>query len=434
MSSSFRLKTSLPLTFVRAGTLQDVSKDNATSIDRELSSPDENEANSTPKYHSHKRFSHDNHASDEDGNPKRQRKHLHNDDDRCPNEPIGPQSNQYGDDHDDNDGSVSHTGLGFGSNKPSGDVSTHDTIKEHSDNHVPTVSKTAAEEPEEDYMSSRFLETLAKQDEEEKRNKLRSLPSSLQSKIKSNMAKSSSSSTASPSSTSIASATTPSFITPPSSFSSHKSILAHTQASLSRPLDESNKGHALLMKMGYKEGQGLGKSQSGRTEPIPIHITQTKSGLGREEFLLSLKQQHTDRLTKLYKLNQQKFIDGQKRKFLLRKYAQELEQLCRICQTKDEKAGISSQPLLNIIQPSQVTTPTLKQESANTSTSIPPTPDLSTLSFEQLSLEECMSMSELINSYLQRQYHYCFYCGIDYQDQADLAQHCPGTDKNSHDA
>jgi hypothetical protein len=48
-------------------------------------------------------------------------------------------------------------------------------------------------------------------------------------------------------------------------------------------------------------------------------------------------------------------------------------------------------------------------------------------------LEECISISELINSYLQSQYRYCFYCGIDYNDTEDLTKNCPGTDKNAHD-
>ena len=46
---------------------------------------------------------------------------------------------------------------------------------------------------------------------------------------------------------------------------------------LQKSLDSTNKGFALLAKMGYKEGDSLGKSgKSGRLEPIPIGIVLEK--------------------------------------------------------------------------------------------------------------------------------------------------------------
>ena len=41
---------------------------------------------------------------------------------------------------------------------------------------------------------------------------------------------------------------------------------------LQKSIDSSNKGFAMLAKMGYKAGEGLGKSNSGRVEPIPIEV------------------------------------------------------------------------------------------------------------------------------------------------------------------
>ena len=47
---------------------------------------------------------------------------------------------------------------------------------------------------------------------------------------------------------------------------------------LQKSLDSTNKGFALLAKMGYKEGESLGKSgKSGRLEPIPIGIVLEKN-------------------------------------------------------------------------------------------------------------------------------------------------------------
>lgn len=47
-------------------------------------------------------------------------------------------------------------------------------------------------------------------------------------------------------------------------------------------LDSANKGFALLQKMGYKPGQGIGKDQAGRIEPVEINLKSNREGLGRK--------------------------------------------------------------------------------------------------------------------------------------------------------
>mmetsp|Transcript_9792 Transcript_9792/g.12073 ORF Transcript_9792/g.12073 Transcript_9792/m.12073 type:complete len:160 (+) Transcript_9792:63-542(+) len=37
---------------------------------------------------------------------------------------------------------------------------------------------------------------------------------------------------------------------------------------IERPLNAENKGYEMLLKMGWKQGKGLGKEQTGRTKPI----------------------------------------------------------------------------------------------------------------------------------------------------------------------
>ena len=49
---------------------------------------------------------------------------------------------------------------------------------------------------------------------------------------------------------------------------------------MQKSLDSTNKGFALLAKMGYIAGESLGKSNSGRVEPIPIEVKSDRSGLG----------------------------------------------------------------------------------------------------------------------------------------------------------
>lgn len=57
---------------------------------------------------------------------------------------------------------------------------------------------------------------------------------------------------------------------------------------LSKPLTEDNKGYKMLQKMGFKNGTGLGKSQSGIKEPIPINLKRGTSGVGREQHVKSI--------------------------------------------------------------------------------------------------------------------------------------------------
>ena len=53
---------------------------------------------------------------------------------------------------------------------------------------------------------------------------------------------------------------------------------------LNKALDESNKGFALLSKMGFKKGMGLGKEGQGRVEPITIDLKN-----GRKVWVLKKK-------------------------------------------------------------------------------------------------------------------------------------------------
>ena len=46
-------------------------------------------------------------------------------------------------------------------------------------------------------------------------------------------------------------------------------------------IDESNKGFAMLAKMGYKPGEGIGKKKEGIKVPIKAELLPTYSGLGR---------------------------------------------------------------------------------------------------------------------------------------------------------
>ena len=52
--------------------------------------------------------------------------------------------------------------------------------------------------------------------------------------------------------------------------------------------EPSNKGFAMLAKMGYKAGSGLGKEGEGRLEPVGVEVKMGREGLGRDTALREL--------------------------------------------------------------------------------------------------------------------------------------------------
>ena len=39
---------------------------------------------------------------------------------------------------------------------------------------------------------------------------------------------------------------------------------------------------------------------------------------------------------------------------------------------------------------------------------------------------------EMLTSYLRTSYHFCFWCGVNYQSLQDLEENCPGLTKDDH--
>lgn len=59
---------------------------------------------------------------------------------------------------------------------------------------------------------------------------------------------------------------------------------------LSIAITPQNKGFAMLAKMGYKEGEAIGRTSNGILEPIGIDIKKDRGGLGRDAALKQLKE------------------------------------------------------------------------------------------------------------------------------------------------
>lgn len=59
---------------------------------------------------------------------------------------------------------------------------------------------------------------------------------------------------------------------------------------LTKAIPSDNKGFSMLAKMGYKQGDAIGRSNTGIVEPIAIQVKTNRAGLGREAALKQLEE------------------------------------------------------------------------------------------------------------------------------------------------
>ncbi|KAF9557852.1 hypothetical protein CPC08DRAFT_620954, partial [Agrocybe pediades] len=93
-------------------------------------------------------------------------------------------------------------------------------------------------------------------------------------------------------------------------------------------LKPTNKGFALLTKLGWKEGQPVGLSGEGRTEPIPFHVKSDLTGLGKTSQDVRMIEETVSQRRELEAERQQKESEEQRKQrenIVARKNALETE-------------------------------------------------------------------------------------------------------------
>ncbi|XP_016342813.1 G patch domain-containing protein 11-like [Sinocyclocheilus anshuiensis] len=167
------------------------------------------------------------------------------------------------------------------------------------------------------------------------------------------------------------------------------------EAALQSSLSSQNKGFALLQKMGYKAGQGLGKEGAGRVEPVPLNIKtvgmKVRKRTEREERQTSAKQG-------------------------------DLRNSQRACEQLDSQKGISV-PRDSWYWPEVVKDEDeeLLEEEAK--------PEGSDEEEELTPLDKL----QFLASYLRGLHFYCIWCGTAFNDEEDLSSNCPGDTAADHD-
>ena len=201
-------------------------------------------------------------------------------------------------------------------------------------------------------------------------------------------------------------------------------------------LDCSNKGFALLAKMGYKAGESLGKAKSGgRLEPIPIEVKNNRSGLGRDAAIQHVKETKARLKSMKNSLVGQptstaEFRASQSQKIRAKKVESDLYKSQKACRQLDLGKDFS-EPVEPWFWPKPLSTEDQNYEDQEVKIQEIVEEE------EQEDEEEVEIPSDqmlgILTQYLRGEYLFCIWCGITFQDVEDLNNSCPGNDRESHD-
>ncbi|CAI4035183.1 hypothetical protein SMKI_12G3290 [Saccharomyces mikatae IFO 1815] len=231
------------------------------------------------------------------------------------------------------------------------------------------------------------------------------------------------------------------------------------------------KGYKMMEIMGYKEGEILGKNRSALKEPIKVEIKPKKQGIctskpdssiasdmkmSKQKFIRwKSEKKHKERLEKIWYRIQKVAFDmmgdselynpGQDpRDFnvLWRSYVIQLNEELKggnsnndssyNTDAKDGKSQISVEELESSTMPKiekkEYTPVAINYNTSMVSDST--TDDTELAALEELSIEKRITK---LNIFLRYERYYCFFCGIKYNDECDLYEHCPGVNEEDHE-
>ena len=209
---------------------------------------------------------------------------------------------------------------------------------------------------------------------------------------------------------------------------------------LQKSLDSTNKGFALLAKMGYKAGESLGKSKIGRTEPIPIEVKNNRTGLGRDAVIKEIKETKAKlRIQKSMKaiskvLSTEDFRAAQSMKVRGKRIEGDLFKSQKACRQLD-LAKEFTLPIEPWFWPKNIQESTIvdeEEEGVKIREIIEAEEADDDEEEEEIEIPS-EEMLRILTEYLRTEYLFCVWCGITFSDIEDLNSNCPGNTRESHD-
>nr|XP_020459839.1 G patch domain-containing protein 11 isoform X1 [Monopterus albus] len=198
------------------------------------------------------------------------------------------------------------------------------------------------------------------------------------------------------------------------------------ESALQSSISNENKGFALLQKMGYKAGQGLGKEGAGRVDPIPLNIKIDRGGIGMEEVKKRKAEEELEHYRQKIRAKQQNetksledFRSRVRTEKEERKIEGELTRSQRACEQLDSQKGITV-PREDWYWPQAAADD--EEDDLKEEEELEETVELT--SFDKL---------QILTSYLRGIHFYCIWCGTTYNDEDDLCSNCPGDTAADHE-
>ncbi|KAL9556744.1 hypothetical protein MBANPS3_001725 [Mucor bainieri] len=216
---------------------------------------------------------------------------------------------------------------------------------------------------------------------------------------------------------------------------------------LQKSIEQSNKGMKMLMKMGFKQGQGLGSnkngSSSGIAEPIQVDLKLGRSGIGMDsEMRKREREQEEEELRKRVHIDPEEFRNQMASKAKDAQLMRYINAAVSICEKLDEEnqppppppTATSAEPEdIERLQQQDLENEKEEEEEEGSDKAKeepePTYPQEEVDALKSLPLDD--QLAKLV-AYLRETYFYCFWCRANYNDPADLDENCPGTSEDDH--
>ncbi|XP_057869864.2 uncharacterized protein LOC131076611 [Cryptomeria japonica] len=178
-------------------------------------------------------------------------------------------------------------------------------------------------------------------------------------------------------------------------------------------IPSTNIGFKMLQQMGYSPGVALGKNGQGMIEPVKIDIKRSRTGLGLDNMVKEKqieKAKEMERIAQKRKLNEIKMMsEFEERNNLLWR--------CKKIVTNYKKAKAALSQLEEAkygkgYESEQDAEDTVEEEEEE----------------EKVTAQE---LQEVLDR-LRTEFHYCLYCGCQYESVDALLSNCPGTEEEDH--
>ncbi|CAH0562029.1 unnamed protein product [Brassicogethes aeneus] len=198
---------------------------------------------------------------------------------------------------------------------------------------------------------------------------------------------------------------------------------------LNTAISTENKGFKLLEKMGFKPGDGLGKSKAGLKEPIDIVLRQGTSGVGRESHIKEVQSKRVQHKINRLRTCQNQFRLATKERTALNLLRKDFYKAQRICEELDFRIKLPD-PVEEFYWTKETIKKRRKLDKKEADSGTESSDDEFDEEFEQYITED--NLSALID-YIRSKHLYCLYCVITGTDEEDLRENCPGPYRRDHD-